>query len=99
MPERRNFLKSNPVEFKHILEEVQHAALATTEIGWKLYHNDIEIYNLLPEKLGHRIVHLFGEGYKKQLIPCKEIINLVTIRGYIGKPEHAKKQEENSFYL
>ena len=97
VPARRNFLKSNPVEFKHILEEVQHAALARTEIGWRLYHNDMEIYKLSPEKLSHRIVHLFGESYKKQLIPCKETTNIVTIEGYIGKPEQAKKTRGEQF--
>lgn len=97
VPARRNFLKSNPVEFKHILEEVQHAALARTEIGWRLYHNDTEIYNLSPEKLSHRIVHLFGESYKKQLIPCKETTNIVAIEGYIGKPEQAKKTRGEQF--
>ncbi|TSJ81237.1 MAG: DNA mismatch repair endonuclease MutL [Candidatus Cardinium sp.] len=97
VPARRNFLKSNPVEFKHILEEVQHAALARTEIGWRLYHNDMEIYKLSPEKLSHRIVHLFGKSYKKQLIPCKETTNIVTIEGYIGKPEQAKKTRGEQF--
>lgn len=96
-PARRNFLKSNAVEFKHILEEVQHAALAKTDIRWKLYHNKGEIYNLLPEKLSHRIVHLFGENYKKQLIPCKETTNIITIEGYIGKPEQAKKTRGEQF--
>ncbi|AXI24523.1 DNA mismatch repair protein MutL [Cardinium endosymbiont of Sogatella furcifera] len=97
IPARRNFLKSNPVEFKHILEEVHHAALARTAIGWKLYHNDVEIYKLAPEKLSHRIVHLFGESYKKQLIPCKETTNIVTIEGYIGKPEYTKKTRGEQF--
>lgn len=97
VPARRNFLKSNPVEFRHILEEVQHAALARTKIGWKLYHNDTEIYNLSPEKLSHRVVHLFGESYKEQLIPCKETTNIVTVEGYIGKPEHAKKTRGEQF--
>ncbi|WP_419241530.1 DNA mismatch repair endonuclease MutL [Cardinium endosymbiont of Nabis limbatus] len=97
VPARRNFLKSNPVEFKHILEEVQHAALARTDIGWRLYHNDVEIYKLSPEKLSHRIVHLFGESYKKQLIPCKETTNIVAIEGYIGKPEQAKKTRGEQF--
>ncbi|WP_243017840.1 MULTISPECIES: DNA mismatch repair endonuclease MutL [Candidatus Cardinium] len=97
VPARRNFLKSNPVEFKHILEEVQHAALARTDIAWSLYHNDMEIYKLQPEKVSYRIVHLFGESYKKQLIPCKETTNIVAIEGYIGKPEQAKKTRGEQF--
>lgn len=97
VPARRNFLKSNPVEFKHILEEVQHAALARPDISFILYHNDTEIYRLSPEKLSHRIVHLFGDNYKKQLIPCSEKTNIVTIEGYIGMPEQAKKTRGEQF--
>ncbi|TDG95759.1 DNA mismatch repair endonuclease MutL [Cardinium endosymbiont of Culicoides punctatus] len=97
VPARRNFLKSNPVEFKHILEEVQHAVLARPDISFILYHNDTEIYRLSPEKLSHRIVHLFGDNYKKQLIPCSEKTNIVTIEGYIGMPEQAKKTRGEQF--
>lgn len=97
IPARRNFLKSNPVEFKHILEEVQHAALSRSDISFTLYHNDTEIYRLSAEKPIYRIVHLFGDSYKKQLIPCNEKTNIVTIEGYIGKPEQAKKTRGEQF--
>ncbi len=97
VPARRTFLKSNPVEFKHILEEVQHAALSRPDIAFSLYHNDTEIYRLSAEKLSYRIIHLFGNSYKKQLIPCNEKTNIVTIEGYIGKPEQAKKTRGEQF--
>nr|WP_260215010.1 DNA mismatch repair endonuclease MutL [Candidatus Cardinium hertigii] len=97
VPARRNFLKSNAVEFKHILEEVQRAALARSDIGFILYHNDTEVYKLPAAKVSHRIVHLFGDSYKKQLIPCKETTDIITIEGYIGKPEQAKKTRGEQF--
>ena len=97
VPARRNFLKSNAVEFKHIVEEVQRAALARPDIGFILYHNATAIYRLSPEKISHRIIHLLGDHYKQQLIPCKETTDMVTIEGYIGKPEHAKKTRGEQF--
>lgn len=97
IPARRNFLKSNLVEFKHILEEVQHAALARPDIGFALYHNDAEIYRLSAEKISRRIIHLFGDSYKEQLISCSETTNIVVIEGYIGKPEQAKKTRGEQF--
>lgn len=97
IPVRRNFLKSNPIEFKHILEEVQHAALARPDIGFCLYHNDIEIYQFSAEKLSHRIIHIFGDNYKKQLLPFEQETNILTLKGYLGKPEQAKKTRREQF--
>ncbi|MBX9890549.1 MAG: DNA mismatch repair endonuclease MutL [Amoebophilaceae bacterium] len=97
VPARRNFLKSNPLEFKHIVETLQHAALARPDIAFSLYHNDTTVYQLHPEKINQRIVHLFGEPYKKQLIPCEETTHLLSIKGYIGKPEQAKKTRGEQF--
>lgn len=96
-PARRNFLKSDPIEFKHIIEEVQHAALARPDISFSLYHNDITIYNLQAAKTGHRIIHLFGDHYKNQLIPCKQSTSILTIKGYLGRPEQAKKTRKEQF--
>ncbi|MEO1655329.1 MAG: DNA mismatch repair endonuclease MutL, partial [Bacteroidota bacterium] len=72
VPARRNFLKSNPVEMRHILDEFHRVALANPEIEFSLHHNDLEIYHLLPGKLSHRIVGIFGKNYQKQLAPCEE---------------------------
>jgi len=97
VPARRSFVKSNAVEFKHIVEEVQHAALARPDIGFSLYHNGNDIYQLTPEKVNHRIVHLFGSHYKKQLLPCQETTPIISLKGYIGKPEEAKKTRGEQF--
>ena len=99
VPARRNFLKSNPVETKHIIDEFQRAALARPDITFALYQNDLETYQLPATKLSHRIVHLFGEAHKKQLVPCQEATDLLKIQGYIGKPTHAKKTRGEQFFF
>ncbi len=99
IPARRNFLKSDTIEFKHIIEEFQRVALANAHIALTLYKADQLIYQLPADKLSHRITHLFGEAYKSQLIPCKETTDLLTIHGYIGKPEYAKKTRGEQFFI
>src|SRR5688572_7861165 len=64
VPARRNFLKSNPVELRHIIDEFQRVALAHPEIGMVMFQNDMEIFNLPSEKLSKRIIGLFGNNYK-----------------------------------
>ena len=68
VPARRNFLKSNPVEFRHIHEEFQRVALANPHIKFSFYHNEEEIYCLESGKLSKRIVQLFGKQYQQQLL-------------------------------
>jgi DNA mismatch repair protein MutL len=99
VPARRNFLKSNPVETKHIIDELQRAALVQPGIAFSFYQNNLETYQLPAAKLSHRIVHLFGETYRKQLIPCQEATDLLKIKGYIGKPEYAKKTRGEQFFF
>jgi len=99
VPARRSFLKSNSVESKHILDEFQRAALARPDIAFSLYQNDTETYQLPATKLSHRIVHLLGGSHKQQLIPCQEETALLKIKGYIGKPTHAKKTRGDQFFF
>ncbi len=99
VPARRNFLKSNPVEMRHILEEFMHLALAHPEIAFSLYQNEIEIFQLPTGKLSQRIVNLFGNNYKEQLATCEEITPFLKVKGYIGKPEFAKKSRGEQFFF
>lgn len=99
VPARRNFLRSNAVEMRHILDEFQRVALAHPEISFALYHNDIEVYNLQVSKLSHRIVSIFGKTYREQLAPCQEETPFVKVDGYIGKPEFAKKTRGEQFFF
>ena len=99
VPARRNFLKSNPVEMRHIVDEFQRVALSYTEIGFSLFQQDLEVYSLTPGKLSHRIVGLFGKNYQGQLVPCEELTPHVNVKGYIGKPENAKKTRGEQFFF
>lgn len=99
VPARRNFLKSAPVETKHIIDEFQRVALARPDIAFSLYQNENETYQLPATKLSHRIVHLFGEAYKQQLVPCQEATDLIKFQGYIGKPTYARKTRGEQFFF
>jgi len=99
VPARRNFLKSNSVEMRHILDEFQRVALAHPEIAFSLYQNDLEAYNLPAGKLSHRIVGLFGKNYREQLAACQEETPFVSVTGYIGKPEFAKRTRGEQFFF
>ena len=99
VPARRNFLKSNPVEMRHIIEDFQRIALSHPEIAFSLYQNDLETYNLPPGKLSQRIVNIFGRNYQEQLASCKEETEHIKVFGYIGKPELAKKTRGEQFFF
>jgi DNA mismatch repair protein MutL len=99
VPARRNFLKSNPVELRHITDEFQRVALAHAGVSFTFHHNDQEMYQLEAGKLSKRIVELFGKNYQKQLIPCEEETPDIRISGYVGKPEFAKKTRGEQFFF
>jgi DNA mismatch repair protein MutL len=99
VPARRNFLKSNAVEMRHILDEFQHVALANPQIAFSLYQNDLEVFSLPAGKLSQRIVALLGNNYKEQLAGCEEVTPFITVKGYIGKPESAKKSRGDQFFF
>lgn len=99
VPARRNFLKSNPVEMRHIIDEFQRVALANPEVAFTLHHNNSEIFNLPQGKLVRRITDIFGKNYREQLVFCQEETSLLSLRGYIGKPECAKKTRGEQFFF
>lgn len=99
VPARRNFLKSNAVEMRHIVDEFQRIALAYPAIAMSLMQNDMEIFNLPEGKLNQRIVNLFGKSYKEQLVPCQEDTEILKIQGYIGKPESSKKSRGEQYFF
>jgi DNA mismatch repair protein MutL len=83
IPARRNFLKSNPVELKHIIDEFQRLALAHPGISFSFIQGDELVFDLPPGKLSHRIVNLFGKSYQEQLASCSEETDYVKVTGYI----------------
>lgn len=99
VPARRNFLKSNPVELRHILDEFNRVALAYPHINFTMLQNDLETCQTAGGKLSQRIVGLFGKNYQQQLIACDEELDGVHIRGYVGKPEAAKKTRGDQYFF
>jgi DNA mismatch repair protein MutL len=97
IPARRNFLKSNPVELRHIIEEFQRLALANPEIAFTFVQTDELVYDLPFGKLSQRIVNLFGKNYQEQLAACQEETDLVKVTGYVGKPDFARKTRGEQF--
>jgi DNA mismatch repair protein MutL len=99
VPARRNFLKSDNVEFKHVLDEFERVALAHAELTFRLVHNDQEVYHLLPGPVRKRIVDVFGKNYNDKLVPVNESTDIVRIEGFVGKPEAAKKSRGEQFFF
>ncbi|MDR1505377.1 MAG: DNA mismatch repair endonuclease MutL [Prevotella sp.] len=91
VPARRNFLKSDNVEYSHIHEEFLRIAYVHPEISFTLYHNDKLEYNLPISTLKQRIINIMGNISKERLISTEQESNIINIRGFIGKPEFAKK--------
>lgn len=97
IPARRNFLKSNPVELKHILDEFQRLSLAHPDLSFSFIQGDEVIYDLPTGKLSQRIVNLFGKSYQEQLAACQEETDMVRVTGYVGKPDFARKTRGEQF--
>lgn len=99
VPARRNFLKSNSVEMRHIIDEFNRIALSNPQIQFLLYQNDQKVTELQFGKLSQRIVNLMGKNYQQQLAACEETTDHLQVKGYIGKPELAKKTRGEQFFF
>jgi DNA mismatch repair protein MutL len=91
IPARRNFLKSNPVEARHVIEEFERVALAQPQISMTLYQNGMEVFQHPVSNFRQRIVNLYGGNYNERLVPVQEETSLLNITGYVGKPQFARK--------
>ena len=98
-PARRNFLKSNPVELRHIIDEFQRVALANPKIFLTLHHDGQEVFHLPSTALKQRIVHLLGNNYNQRLVPVEEDTNIINLHGFVGKPEFARKTRGEQFFF
>jgi DNA mismatch repair protein MutL len=99
VPARRNFLKSDQVETKHIIEEFNRIALTHPEVGFKFSHNGNVLHDLNSSGLRKRIVDLFGMNFNDKLVPIEEETDLVKITGFIGKPEFARKTRGEQYFF
>ena len=98
-PARRNFLKSNPVEMRHIIDEFQRVALAQPQVFFTLHHDGQEVYHLPVATLKQRIIHLFGREYNERLVPAEEDTSVIKLHGFVGKPEYARKTRGEQFFF
>jgi len=99
VPARRNFLKSNPVETKHINDEFLRIVLAHPNISFTLHHNGILMYKLDAGNVKKRIVEIFGNNYEERLVPVSEQTDVVKFSGYVSKPEFARKTRGEQFFF
>jgi DNA mismatch repair protein MutL len=99
VPARRNFLKSNQVETKHILEEFQRVALINPHIAFLFQHNGQEVLKLNKGNFRQRITAIYGPRYNERLVPVKEETDVVSLSGFITKPEFAKKTRGEQYFF
>jgi DNA mismatch repair protein MutL len=99
IPARRNFLKSDTVEYRHVIDEFQRVALAHPKIHFTFYHNGSEMFNLPPSTLRQRIVNVFSGKTNEKLVPVQEETEIVSIQGFVSKPEFAKKNRGEQFFF
>nr|WP_314602921.1 DNA mismatch repair endonuclease MutL [uncultured Capnocytophaga sp.] len=98
IPARRNFLKSDTVEYRHILDEFHRVALAHPNIYFSLHNNDQEQIVLPATTLQKRIVQLFGSKLNERLVPVEELTDIVRIHGYVCKGS-ARKNKSLQFFI
>ncbi len=99
IPARRNFLKSDTIETRHIVDEFQRVALAHPDISFLLHHNNNEVYHLKKSNLRKRIVAIFGAKMNEKLVPISEQTDIITVNGFVAKPEFAKKKRGEQFFF
>ena len=97
VPARRNFLKSDNIEFSHIEEEFNRVALVHTDINFSLYHNGKLLLQLQSSNFKQRIVNIFGTHFKDKLYPVEMDTDVINISGFIAKPENAKKKKSEQY--
>ena len=99
IPARRNFLKSDAVELRHIIDEFHRVVLAHPSIGFSMYHNGSDLFNLIKGNFRQRIVSTFGGKMNEKLVPVEESTEVINISGFVGKPEYAKKSRGEQFFF
>src|SRR5690606_34712441 len=99
IPARRNFLKSNTVELRHVIDEFYRVALAHPNISFSFYNNGSEVYNLPISNYIHSIVNVFGNKTNEKLVPVDENNEVLKISGFVGKPEFSKKTRGEQYFF
>ena len=99
VPARRNFLKSNSAEMRHVVDEFTRVALAFPQVFFSMFANGQQIFHLEAASLKQRILQLLGSAYNAKLVPVKEETDYMNISGFVGKPETAKKTRGDQYFF
>ncbi|MBX7050417.1 MAG: DNA mismatch repair endonuclease MutL [Flavobacteriales bacterium] len=99
VPARRYFLKSDAIEFRHILDDFLRLALTHPEIEFVCTHNGSEVFSLPIVPIRQRIVHVFGSKYNEKLVPVEENTDIVSVTGFVGKPDAARKTRGEQYFF
>ena len=99
IPARRNFLKSNPVETRHIIDEFHRVALAHPDLGFTMINNGSDVFKLPSSNLRQRIVNILGTKTNEKLVPVIEETDIVKVNGFVIKPEFAKKSRGDQYFF
>ncbi len=99
IPARRNFLKSNTVETRHIIDEFHRLALAHPQIAFTMLNNGSTVFNLPATSKRQRIVNIFGAKTNEKLVPVLEETDIVKVEGFVIKPQFAKKSRGEQFFF
>ncbi|UTW61099.1 DNA mismatch repair endonuclease MutL [bacterium SCSIO 12741] len=99
IPARRKFLKSNSVESKHIIDQFERIALIYPAVQFRLFSDDNELFHLNKGNYRQRIVAIFGKNYNDRLVPMAEESNIISLEGFIGKPENARKTRGEQYFF
>ncbi len=99
VPARRNFLKSNPAEMRHIVEEFIRVAMAFPTVFFSMTSNGQEVFHLESGSLKQRIVQILGSQYNARLVSVNEETDYMNIYGFVGKPETARKTRGDQYFF
>ena len=99
IPVRRKFLTRDSVELAQVMREFERLALVNPGIDFELINNDTTVHRMRGAKMKQRILDLFGAGLDKQLLPVSTSTSVVTIEGFIGRPEHARKRNALQYLM
>ena len=99
IPARRNFLKSDNVELRHIIDEFHRVALINYNINFIFINNENEIFNLKKSIFKERIIRIFGKSTEQKLVPIREKTDIASIEGFVYKPEYTKKTRSTQFFF
>jgi DNA mismatch repair protein MutL len=99
VPARRSFLKADPAELRHIIDEFFRVALVYNNIRFTFHHNQKPLYQVVASNRKQRIVGLFGSVFNERLVPLEHVTEAISVTGFIGKPEFARKTRGEQFFF